>query len=91
MSYSPFNYINFMMHEIKIPILFCPIKFGFGIKSGNNNAMKTILHLRTVFFYIKNTGEYFADPFTNFKASLKKSDHFQQKLNSLYSTIENTK
>lgn len=41
-------------------------------KSGNNNAMKTIQHVRAVFFYIKNTGEHFADPFANFKISFEK-------------------
>ena len=40
-------------------------------KSGNN-AMKTIQHVRAVFFYIKNTGEHFADPFANFKISFEK-------------------
>lgn len=43
-------------------------------KSGNNNAMKTIQHLRAIFFYIKNTGEYFPDPFANFKISFEKKE-----------------
>lgn len=41
-------------------------------KSGNNNAMKTMQHVRAVFCYIKNTGEYFSDPFANFKISFEK-------------------
>lgn len=43
-------------------------------KSGNNNAMKTIQHLRAIFFYIKNSGEYFPDPFANFKISFEKKE-----------------
>lgn len=43
-------------------------------KSGNNNAMKTIQHLRAIFFYIKNIGEYFPDPFANFKISFEKKE-----------------
>jgi site-specific recombinase XerD len=41
-------------------------------KSGNNNAMKTMQHVRVVFNYIKNSGETFADPFANFKMSFEK-------------------
>ncbi|WP_165027315.1 MULTISPECIES: site-specific integrase [unclassified Dysgonomonas] len=40
--------------------------------SANNNTMKTIQHLRAVFYYIKNTGEAFADPFANFKIHFEK-------------------
>jgi integrase/acyl carrier protein len=40
-------------------------------KSGNNNAMKTMQHLRSVFNYIKNSGETFIDPFANFKMSFE--------------------
>lgn len=43
-------------------------------KSGNNNAMKNIQHLRAIFFYIKNSGEYFPDPFANFKISFEKKE-----------------
>ena len=43
-------------------------------KSGNNNAMKTVQHLRAIFFYIKNSGEYFPDPFANFKISFEKKE-----------------
>lgn len=43
-------------------------------KSGNNNTMKTIQHLRAIFFYIKNSGEYFPDPFANFKISFEKKE-----------------
>lgn len=56
-------------------------------KSGNNNAMKTIQHVRAVFFYIKNTGEYFADPFANFKISFEKIERFyltKEELEVLY-------
>ncbi len=40
-------------------------------KSGNNNAMKTMQHVRSVFNYIKNSGETFIDPFANFKMSFE--------------------
>ncbi|MDL2212708.1 site-specific integrase [Parabacteroides sp. OttesenSCG-928-J18] len=40
-------------------------------KSGNNNAMKTLQHVRCVFNYIKNSGESFIDPFANFKMSFE--------------------
>lgn len=43
-------------------------------KSGNNNAMKTVQHLRAIFFYIRNSGEYFPDPFANFKISFEKKE-----------------
>ncbi|MDR1984781.1 MAG: site-specific integrase [Prevotellaceae bacterium] len=43
-------------------------------RSGNNNAMKTMQHVRAVFNYIKNTGENFADPFANFKMSFEKKE-----------------
>jgi integrase len=36
--------------------------------------MKTIQHLRAIFFYIKNSGEYFPDPFANFKISFEKKE-----------------
>lgn len=43
-------------------------------KSGNNNAMKIIQHVRSVFYYIKNTGEHFADPFANFKMGFETAE-----------------
>ncbi|GHT34581.1 transposase [Bacteroidia bacterium] len=57
-------------------------------KSGNNNAMKTMQKLRTVFNYIKNTGEVFIDPYAGFKMSFEKSDRSyleQDELKTLYS------
>ncbi len=42
--------------------------------SGNNNAMKNLQRLRTVINYIKNTGETFIDPYSNFKMKFEKSD-----------------
>lgn len=56
-------------------------------KSGNNNAMKTLQHVRAVFNYIKNSGETFVDPFANFKMSFETIERnylTQEELNALY-------
>jgi len=56
-------------------------------KSGNNNAMKTMQHVRSVFNYIKNSGETFIDPFANFKMSFETIERNylnQEELNVLY-------
>jgi site-specific recombinase XerD len=49
-------------------------------KSGNNNAMKIMQHLRVVFNYIKNSGESFADPFADFRMKFenKERDYLNQ-------------
>jgi hypothetical protein len=54
-------------------------------KSGNNNAMKTMQHLRVVFNYIKNSGEVFADPFADFKMKFENNerDYLEQEELSL--------
>jgi site-specific recombinase XerD len=43
-------------------------------KSGNNNAMKMMQHIRAVFNYIKNSGETFIDPFANFKMNFESKE-----------------
>jgi len=56
-------------------------------KSGNNNAMKTLQHVRCVFNYIKNSGETFIDPFANFKMSFETKERnylIQEELIVLY-------
>jgi hypothetical protein len=56
-------------------------------KSGNNNAMKTMQHVRSVFNYIKNSGETFIDPFANFKMSFETIERnylIREELNVLY-------
>jgi len=56
-------------------------------KSGNNNAMKTMQHVRSVFNYIKNSGETFIDPFANFKMSFETIERnylTQEELNTIY-------
>ena len=56
-------------------------------KSGNNNAMKTLQHIRCVFNYIKNSGETFIDPFANFKMSFETIERnylTREELNELY-------
>ncbi len=57
-------------------------------KSGNNNAMKTMQHLRSVFNYIKNSGETFIDPFANYKMSFETIERnylTREELNTMYS------
>jgi site-specific recombinase XerD len=56
-------------------------------KSGNNNAMKTLQHVRCVFNYIRNSGESFIDPFANFKMSFETKERnylTKGELNVLY-------
>lgn len=56
-------------------------------KTGNNYAMKTMQRLRSVFNYIKNSGETFIDPFVNFKISFETIERnylTQEELNVIY-------